>query len=234
MKKKVETNIIILFKYNSNINRTFTLVGYKEYDLTKFINSSTCNNIQIGNGYIDSVTIGHLLKRHFYFDLGKRYLSFYVNKVMLIKEKKKIFSGLSKLLLSGATFKFEELEDFFENMELQENNGEDEINDNWESDMQNDPAVRTTDTAVKRSEEETNRRKNQEIKISGLTEGVILNNKNYGAQPAIGRENEIEKLIVNFAQSKHCPMLVGESGVGKTAIVDQLVYMIQNNKVPSF
>lgn len=62
----------------------------------------------------------------------------------------------------------------------------------------------------------------------------ILNDKEYPTIPAIGRENEMEELILCLAQKKKCPILVGELGVGKTALVDMLAYMIQNDKVPKF
>lgn len=64
--------------------------------------------------------------------------------------------------------------------------------------------------------------------------GRILNFKKYHTPPTIGRDDEIESLILSLAQDKKCPILVGESGVGKTSIIEQLVYMIQNNKVPTF
>lgn len=64
--------------------------------------------------------------------------------------------------------------------------------------------------------------------------GVILNKKQYPTSPTIGREKEIKNLMITLAQEKVSPLLVGESGVGKTAIVDELAYRIQNNQVPEF
>lgn len=64
--------------------------------------------------------------------------------------------------------------------------------------------------------------------------GVVLNNKNYISEPVIGREREMEDLMVSLAQDKKSPIIVGESGVGKSALVDELAYLIKNDKVPSF
>lgn len=62
----------------------------------------------------------------------------------------------------------------------------------------------------------------------------ILNDKVYLGIPAVGREEEFEQLILCLAQKKKNPLLVGESGVGKTALIDMLVYMIKKKKVPEF
>lgn len=67
-----------------------------------------------------------------------------------------------------------------------------------------------------------------------LTEGKRLNDKVYQHEPAIGREIELRSIITTLASQKKSPILVGESGVGKTTIVDQLVYKIQRNEVPGF
>ena len=51
--------------------------------------------------------------------------------------------------------------------------------------------------------------------------------------PLIGRTNEIERLIQILARrSKNNPLLVGESGVGKTAIAEGLAKLITEKKVP--
>ena len=64
--------------------------------------------------------------------------------------------------------------------------------------------------------------------------GIILNNKNYLFTPTIGRERELKNLMICLAQDKKRPLIVGESGVGKTAIVDELAYRIKMGQVPSF
>ena len=64
--------------------------------------------------------------------------------------------------------------------------------------------------------------------------GRLLNMKEYKETPTIGREKELKSLIITLAQDKTCPIIVGESGVGKTALVDELSYRIQNGDVPDF
>lgn len=64
--------------------------------------------------------------------------------------------------------------------------------------------------------------------------GKILNLKDYNSSPAVGRESELKNLMVTLAQDKKNPLIVGESGVGKTTIVDELAYRIKEGQVPKF
>ncbi|MBR1377097.1 MAG: ATP-dependent Clp protease ATP-binding subunit [Bacilli bacterium] len=51
--------------------------------------------------------------------------------------------------------------------------------------------------------------------------------------PVIGRDSEIKRVIeILSRRSKNNPLLIGDAGVGKTAIVEGLAYLIANNMVP--
>ena len=64
--------------------------------------------------------------------------------------------------------------------------------------------------------------------------GRVLNFKKFISSPTIGRDDEVKNLMVTLAQDKKNPIIVGESGVGKTAIAEELAYRIAVGKVPNF
>ena len=87
---------------------------------------------------------------------------------------------------------------------------------------------------VTKSEEGDN---TDQIKTSNENDYLInLNNlvKNNKIDKVIGRKKEIERLIqILSRRNKNNPLLVGESGVGKTAIAEGLAYLISTKNVPS-
>ena len=64
------------------------------------------------------------------------------------------------------------------------------------------------------------------------TYGEDLTNKEYITNPAIAREEEIKKLILVLLTPEKSGLLVGKAGIGKTAIVEGLAYLIKRNEVP--
>lgn len=65
------------------------------------------------------------------------------------------------------------------------------------------------------------------------TYGEELTSKSYVTNPAISRESEIKKTMVVLLTPEKSALLVGKPGIGKTAIVEGIAYMIQNNTVPN-
>lgn len=62
--------------------------------------------------------------------------------------------------------------------------------------------------------------------------GEDLTQKEYVTNPAIAREDEIKKLIMVLLTPEKSGLLVGKPGIGKTAIVEGLAYLIQRDEVP--
>ncbi len=62
--------------------------------------------------------------------------------------------------------------------------------------------------------------------------GEDLTRKTYVTNPAIAREEEIKKLIMVLLTPEKSGLLIGKAGIGKTAIVEGLAYLIQRNEVP--
>lgn len=59
-----------------------------------------------------------------------------------------------------------------------------------------------------------------------------LTDKEYVTNPAIARDDEIKKLMIVLLAPEKSALLVGKPGIGKTAIVEGLAYLIKRNMVP--
>ena len=62
--------------------------------------------------------------------------------------------------------------------------------------------------------------------------GTDLTKKTYITNPAIAREDEIRRAMVILLTPEKSALLVGKPGIGKTAIVEGIAYLIQRNEVP--
>lgn len=72
------------------------------------------------------------------------------------------------------------------------------------------------------------------VKFSVLDNyGEDLTAKTYITNPAIARESELKKLMIVLLTPEKSGLLVGKAGIGKTAIVEGLAYLIQRKEVPN-
>lgn len=73
----------------------------------------------------------------------------------------------------------------------------------------------------------------KEKRISILkTYGTNFNKNEYITNPSIGRDNELKELMLILLTPDKSAILTGKPGVGKTAIVEGLAYLIQRGEVP--
>lgn len=62
--------------------------------------------------------------------------------------------------------------------------------------------------------------------------GEILTDKKYITNPAIARDEEINRMILALITPDKSALLVGKPGIGKTALVEGLAYRINTNQIP--
>ena len=76
----------------------------------------------------------------------------------------------------------------------------------------------------------TNQKNNKKLMVDSF--GIDLNKKAKTGEtdPVVGREKEIKRVLeILSRRTKNNPLLIGEAGVGKTAIVEELARMLTNN-----
>lgn len=76
---------------------------------------------------------------------------------------------------------------------------------------------------------------NNNLMIKQIATNLNEESKLSNLDPVIGRDKEIENIIEILARkNKNNPLLIGEAGVGKTAIVEELARRIAKKEVPNF
>ena len=81
----------------------------------------------------------------------------------------------------------------------------------------------------------TNKRKNSKKKLLVEEFGIDLTKKasKNELDPVIGRNKEIQRIMeILCRRTKNNPLLIGDAGVGKTALVEELARLIVNEQVP--
>jgi len=216
--------------YNYNFIQTALYAGYSEEFILNIITESLKYNLNINHVDSDKDTIMHTAI----------YSDDYLGEVERIYDllcsngydSTKVCSegrNLLEAMTSQKQYSKEQIESFKKKFEerypnAQKDNQPNEIKptDSNLPVRQKVPAFTVTPTSSEKD-------------ISELEKyGKVLNKKNYIVAPTIGREKELKNLMITLAQDKKNPLIVGESGVGKTTIVDELAYRIKTGQVPNF
>lgn len=100
-------------------------------------------------------------------------------------------------------------------------------------DMIEDETLNLSDETLSFNDDKETKKDDKNDNSVLLNYGENLTTKKYITNPAIARDDEIEKTILTILTPDKSAILVGKAGIGKTAIVEGIAYKIQNNDVPN-
>ena len=91
----------------------------------------------------------------------------------------------------------------------------------------------TTQSSTETSNKASNAKREQKTSLEQYTTNLNERARKGEIDPLIGREHEIERISqILIRRRKNNPLLVGEAGVGKTAIIEGLAKLIHEKKAP--
>ena len=217
--------------YNYNFIQTALYAGYSEGFILNIISESLIYNLNVNHVDSDKDTIMHTaIYSDDYLDEIERIYDLLCNNGFDSSLKDLDTRNLLEAMIYQKQYSEEQIESFKKKFEERYSK-----------------AYRSNESKEVKSVVNLNTPAKQESPIVTITQtlsnkdiselekyGKVLNNKNYILAPTIGREKEVRNLMITLAQDKKRPLIVGESGVGKTAIVEELAYRIKTGQVPTF
>ena len=121
----------------------------------------------------------------------------------------------------------------FANVEASIPNTNESQNDEIKSDISENKSDDSTTEIVETANAIDNNLSNNDNMPSMIKMyGEVLTDKEYVTNPAIARDEEINRMILAIITPDKSALLVGKPGIGKTALVEGLAYRIATNTVP--